>query len=117
MSEEGVYIAPNVQPKSRIVYILMAILIPLFSPCLCGLLPPLHNFYAGYTNKGLVQLGIWLGAWALSMFLDFVLGTITFGISSIVGICLASVAYVGVFVWCIVDAITVSKDAFGVPMK
>ena len=104
------------QPKSRVVYVLMAVLIPLFSPCLCGIVPPVHNFYSGHTTRGLVQLSIWLGVWVASMALDLVFGTITLGVAAIVGIVLWCVMYLGMFAWCIIDAITVDKDSFGVPM-
>ena len=66
-------------PKSRLAYILLAIF-----------LGPLgvHNFYAGYTGKGIAQLLISL---------------ISFGF-------LAPV----VFIWNLVEICTVTKDAQGV---
>ncbi len=68
-------------PKSRLVYILLA----LFLGCL-----GVHNFYAGYTGKGVAQLLLTL----LSVgFLSFF-----------------------VFIWVIVEICTVTKDANGVPM-
>ncbi len=66
-------------PKSRIAYILLAIFLgPL----------GIHNFYAGYTGKGIAQLLISL---------------ISFGF-------LAPV----VFIWNLVEICTVTKDAQGV---
>ncbi len=67
-------------PKSRIAFILLALF-------LGGL--GIHNFYAGYTNKGVIQLLITL------------LSCGTLGIVSCI--------------WAIVDICTVTEDAAGVP--
>lgn len=65
--------------KSRVVYILLALF-------LGGL--GIHNFYAGYTTKGVIQLLISL---------------LSLGFLSLI-----------VWIWCIIEIITVKKDAKGV---
>ena len=50
-----------------------------------------HNFYAGYVGKGVAQL-------LLVLFLGFLI-----------------IPLLAVFIWCIVEMITVTKDAKGVP--
>ena len=74
----------NTQPvaagKSRVAYIVLAI----FLGCL-----GVHNFYAGYNGKGIIQL-------LISLFSGGFLA-------------------LGVWVWVIVEIITTDKDANGVP--
>lgn len=65
--------------KSRVVYILLALF-------LGGL--GIHNFYAGYTTKGVIQLLISL---------------LSLGFLSLI-----------VWIWCIIEIITVKQDAKGV---
>lgn len=72
------------QPKSRLAYILLAIFLGGFG---------VHNFYAGYTKKAIIQL----------------LLTLLLGWTIIVP--------VAVFVWIILDIIQVTADANGVPMS
>ena len=72
------------QPRSRLAYILLAIFLGGFG---------IHNFYAGYTKKAVIQL----------------LLTILLGWTVIVP--------VAVFVWIILDIINVTADANGVPMS
>lgn len=67
--------------KSRVVYILLALF-------LGGL--GIHNFYAGYTTKGVIQLLITL-----------LLGWLV-------------IPAIGVWIWCIIEIITVKQDAKGV---
>ena len=67
--------------KSRVVYILLALF-------LGGL--GIHNFYAGYTTKGVIQLLVTL-----------LLGWLV-------------IPAIGVWIWCIIEIITVKKDAKGV---
>ena len=67
--------------RSRLAYILLGVFLGTLG---------IHNFYAGYTNRGLVQL------------LITVLGC---GILSWVS-----------FIWAIIDIVTVTKDANGVDM-
>jgi TM2 domain-containing membrane protein YozV len=74
-----------VADKERVVYVLLAILLPF----------GVNNFYAGYTNRAILQL-----------VLAVPVGVVTCGIS-----CLA------VWIWSIVEAITVTHDAKGRPMQ
>ena len=66
-------------PKSRLAYILLALFIGSLG---------VHNFYAGYTGKGIAQL---------------LLTLISFGFLSPI-----------VWIWAIVEICTVTKDAQGV---
>lgn len=85
--------APAQMPKcSRVVYILLALF-------LGGL--GIHNFVAGYTVRGVVQLVISV----VSALLVFC----TFGLSSI--------GLLAVFVWTIVEIVIVDKDVHGVKMN
>lgn len=68
-------------PKSRLAYILLAVFLGEFG---------IHNFYAGYNSKGLVQL---------------LITALSCGALSIVS-----------WIWAIVDLITVTTDANGIPM-
>lgn len=67
-------------PKSRLAYILLALFLGCFG---------IHNFYAGYKGKGLIQL---------------LITAISFGWLSVVS-----------WIWAIIDIITVTKDKNGVP--
>lgn len=67
-------------PKSRLAYILLAIFLGSLG---------VHNFYAGYTKKGVIQL---------------LITVISFGFLSLIS-----------WIWAIVDIITVNQDANGVP--
>ena len=71
------------QPKSRLAYILLAIFLGGFG---------VHNFYAGYTTKAVIQL----------------LLTVLLGWTGVVAL--------GVLVWIIIDIIQVTADSNGVPM-
>ena len=71
-------------PKSRIAYILLALF-------LGGL--GIHNFYAGYTGKGVAQL-------LMSLLLFWTI-----------------VVPIGVFIWIIVEIVTVDRDSNGVMMN
>ena len=70
---------------SRLAYILLAIF-------LGGL--RIHNNYAGYTKKAIIQLVLGL------------LSTVTLGVTGLVA-----------YIWAIVDAITVKSDANGRAMR
>lgn len=70
-------------PKSRLAYILLALFLGGFG---------VHNFYAGYTGKGVTQLLLFL----------LLIWTI--------------VVPLGIWVWTIVEMVTVTHDAQGVPM-
>lgn len=73
--------APNYPPKSRMTYILLALFLGGFG---------IHNFYAGYSGKGIAQL---------------LISCLTCGVGAI-----------AVFIWVIIEMCTVDKDANGVPM-
>jgi len=70
-------------PKTRLAYILLALF-------LGGL--GIHNFYAGYTGKGVAQL-------LLTLFLWWTI-----------------IVPIGVWIWIIVEMCTVDRDALGNPM-
>ncbi len=71
---------PPAAPKSRLAYILLAVFLGSLG---------IHNFYAGYTGKGIAQLLITL---------------VSFGMLSIVS-----------WIWALVEICTVTQDAQGVP--
>ena len=73
-------------PKDRIVYILLALFLGGFG---------VHNFYAGYKDKGIIQLIV-----------NILGGAATCGLATI-----------GVCIWAVVEAVTVKQDAAGVPFK
>lgn len=77
------------KPKSRLVYILLAVFIGTLG---------LHNFYAGYTKRGIIQLVVSL------------IGAFT------VLILIGAVILTGVVFWAWAEAIFVKKDAYGEPM-
>jgi TM2 domain-containing membrane protein YozV len=70
-------------PKSRLAYILLALFLGGFG---------VHNFYAGYTGKGVAQLLLFL----------LLIWTI--------------VVPLAIWIWTIVEMVTVTHDAQGVPM-
>lgn len=70
-------------PKSRVAYILLAFF-------LGGL--GIHNFYAGYTGKGVAQLLLTLFLWWTIL------------------------VPLGVWIWIIVEMCTVDRDAYGNPL-
>lgn len=72
--------------KSRLAYILLAVFLGVFG---------VHNFYAGHTNNGLIQL-----------LLTLIGAPLTCGVTSL-----------AVWVWNIVEICTVSTDGDGVPMS
>lgn len=80
MPERQMFASP---PKSRVAYILLAFF-------LGGL--GIHNFYAGYSGKGVAQLLMTLFLW----------WTI--------------VVPIGVWIWIIVEMCTVDRDAYGNPL-
>lgn len=73
---------PQTAPKSRVSYVILALLLGALG---------IHNFYAGYTGKGIAQLCITL---------------ISFGVLAFVSA-----------IWALVEAITVTQDASGVPFN
>lgn len=72
----------DVSEKEKVVYLVLALLIGTLG---------IHNFYAGYTNKGVIQLLVSLVS--CGIFAPFVA------------------------IWAIVEALTVDKDAAGLPFK
>jgi TM2 domain-containing membrane protein YozV len=66
-------------PKSRLAYILLALFLGTFG---------VHNFYAGYTGRGIAQL---------------LLSLLSFGFLSPI-----------IFIWAIIEICTVTKDKDGV---
>lgn len=72
----------NTPHKNRLIYILLALFLGVFG---------VHNFYAGYVGKGVIQL-------LLTVFSLFLLSFI-------------------VYIWVIVEIITVKTDASGQPMR
>lgn len=80
------HLSQNANPaaKSKVTYLLLAIF-------LGGL--GVHNFYAGYTNTGVIQLLVSLLG-----------GMVTCGLSSL-----------AMWVWAVIEGVTVEKDAAGNP--
>ena len=72
----------NPNAKDRVAYILLAVFIGHLG---------IHNFFAGYTSRGVIQL---------------VITIVTCGIGGI-----------ATWIWAIIEAITVTKDANGVNFK
>jgi len=72
----------NPNAKDRVAYILLAVFIGHLG---------IHNFFAGYTSRGVIQL---------------VITIVTSGIGGI-----------ATWIWAIIEAITVTKDANGVDFK
>lgn len=70
-------------PKSRTTFILLGLFLGFFG---------IHNFYAGYTVKGLIQLALGI----VNLFI--------------------MVGYIGLAIWAIVEIIVVKVDAQGRPM-
>jgi len=73
----------NSTQKSRLIYIVLALFLGALG---------IHNFYAGYTSKGLIQL----------------LATVLTG--------WLVLPLIAVFIWSLIDICTVTKEANGVPM-
>ena len=76
----------NLSAKDRVAYVLLAVF-------LGGI--GIHNFYAGFTNRAIIQLLVGI-----------------FG-----GIITCGIATVGIQIWAIVEACTVEQDANGVRFK
>lgn len=73
--------AANANAKDRVAYVLLAVLLG------CGI----HNFYAGYNTKGIIQL--------------------------LVSILTCGLGWIFMWIWAIVEACTVTKDANGVAFR
>ncbi|MFN5946766.1 MAG: TM2 domain-containing protein, partial [Phycisphaerae bacterium] len=91
MYPPGMYPAGRPARVSRLIYVILAIFLGSFG---------VHNFAAGHTTTAIIQLIVSL--------VGIVLTPCTFGISAL--------APLGMFVWAIVEAVTVTKDADGIPM-
>ena len=82
---------PVAERKSRIAYILLAVLVGF----------GVHNFYAGYMQRGVLQLVLWCT-----------------GLAGTVVCCgVGAPLIVGVWIWGIVEACTVALDARGAPFR
>ena len=71
----------------------------------------IHNFYLGYTTKGILQLAGGLGGW-------FLFGLLAWTIIGL-GLC---VIPLGIWVWAVIEGIMIftgkiNRDANGVPLK
>ena len=84
--QPAVNVVLNVPPKSRTIYVVLAIFLGELG---------IHNFYAGYTGRGVAQLLI-----------SLIIGSFTCGVSSLV-----------VWIWAIIEACVVTADAKGVPFN
>ncbi|MBP3255177.1 MAG: TM2 domain-containing protein [Clostridia bacterium] len=84
----------------------------------------IHNFYLGYTNKGITQLVLSLGSVVLSIFLWFLGGLLSV---ILIGIPIMFIAFIldlvpfGVWVWGLIEGIqilsgNVKTDANGVEL-
>ena len=84
----------------------------------------IHNFYLGYTNKGITQVALSLGSVALSILLWFLGGLLSI---VLIGIPLMFIAFIldfvplGVWIWGLVEGINilsgkVTTDANGNPL-
>ncbi len=73
---------PQGVPKSRVAYVLLAVFLGTLG---------IHNFYAGYTSKGIIQL--------------------------LITVCTCGYAGIVSWIWAIVEACTVTADAKNVPMQ
>lgn len=76
-------------PKSRLVYILLALFLGGFG---------VHNFFAGHTKRAIAQLLTNIGL--------MILDVISLGATSFL--------HLGLLVWIIIDICTIKKDAQGV---
>ncbi len=76
--------ANGTQPKSKLTYLLLAIFFGWLG---------VHNFYAGYTNVGIIQLLV-----------SLVGGTLTCGFATF-----------GVSIWAVIEGATKEADASGTP--
>ena len=70
-------------PKSRVAYILLGFFLGTIG---------VHNFYAGYSGKGIAQL-------LITLFMGWLI-----------------IPYLAVCIWVIVEIIAVDKDAYGIKM-
>ena len=80
-SPAAFHAAANANAKDRVAYVLLAVLLG------CGI----HNFYAGYNTKGIIQL--------------------------LVSILTCGLGWIFMWIWAIIEACTVTKDANGVAFK
>ncbi|MBM3826158.1 MAG: DUF4339 domain-containing protein [Verrucomicrobia bacterium] len=80
-SPAAFHAAANANVKDRVTYVLLAVLLGL----------GIHNFYAGYNTKGIIQL--------------------------LVSILTCGLGWIFMWIWAIIEACTVTKDANGVAFK
>ena len=89
----------GVSSISRVVFVLLALL-----PGLMLSVFGIHNLVAGYTGRGVTQL-------ILSLMFVWGMGCISLALPPT--ICLSAVVWIGLVVWSIVEASTVTHDAKG----
>jgi hypothetical protein len=89
----------GVSSISRVVFVLLALL-----PALMLSVFGIHNLVAGYTGRGVTQL-------ILSLMFVWGMGCISLALPPT--ICLSAVVWIGLVVWSIVEASTVTHDAKG----
>lgn len=83
------------------MYVLLAVL-----PAFCLAIGGIHNLVAGYNQRGGFQLGLSLVVWVFGVIGAFL----------VVPLCIGIPAWIALVIWCIVDAVQVTKDAQGRPM-
>jgi TM2 domain-containing membrane protein YozV len=77
---QAVGVNPNA--KDRVAYVLLAVFLGSYG---------IHNFYAGYTNRGIIQL--------------------------VISLATCFIGAIPMWIWAIIEAVTVTKDAQGVDFK
>ena len=88
---------------SESIYVILAII---FGVCL-GLFG-IHNFVAGYSSRGVVQLALGIfGVWGMCLTGSFVPGCFVFAV----------VLWAILTSWVIVEVVSVKKDSTGMPFK
>ena len=78
--------AAGSQAKSRAAYVLLAVFLGGWG---------IHNFYAGFSGRGAIQLVCWFISFALSFIFIGLLG------------------FVVLWIWAIIEALTVTTDSTG----
>lgn len=79
LAAPGPAFAPQVQPRSWVITVLLCLFLGFFGA---------HSFYAGYTKRGLFQLGLYLAGWLMTAVLIGILFWIVLVFWVIVDLCL-----------------------------